>query len=196
MASTRWRVARTRLSVSHCLRASVQRPSAIGAPARLMTASALSRQCSQAPASRPFHSTVVTVEPHERCASSLLLVRRVTRCPSWQSKAHKGRPMNPVPPATTIVLVSSPRQDYPGWSVSELILQPSNPCHPTILARPFRPPFWDGPIVCVTLTPTDDSFINVSERETVLLSCDSVGSAAMCSRHRLQHDPSVRNNPL
>jgi len=65
-----------------------------------------------------------------------------------------------------------------------------------VLARLFRPPIWDGPIVCVTLTATDESFTSVSGRETVLQSFASVGTAAMFSRHCLQRDPSVRNNPL
>jgi hypothetical protein len=53
---------------------------AIGASARLMMASAPSRQCSQAPASWPFHSTTVTVESTDRRAS-ILLVRRKILCP-------------------------------------------------------------------------------------------------------------------
>src|SRR4029078_3561059 len=83
---------------------------------------------------------------------------------------------------------------------------PKRPCFPRetktdqkatrrVLARLFRPPIWDGPIVCVTLT-TDDSITSVSRRETVLQSFASVVPAAMFSRHCLQHDPSVRNHPL
>ena len=112
-ASARRRVVRTRLPVRSRFRASVHRPLAIGAPARLIMASALSRQCSQVPASRLFHSTAVTAEPHKRCTSSFLLVRRVTRCPSRQSETHKGRPMNPVPPVTTICKVSFPIRTTP-----------------------------------------------------------------------------------
>ena len=64
------------------------------------------------------------------------------------------------------------------------------------VTRLFHPPFWDGLIVCVTLTPTDDSYTSVSGMETVLRSFASVGSAAMLGRHRLQHDLSVWNHPL
>ena len=74
-----------------------------------------------------------------------------------------------------------------GRSFWNFILQPSNPCHPTILARLSRPPFWDGAIVCVKLTPTDDSFTKVSKRETVLRSFASAGPA-MLSWRRLHHD--------
>ena len=57
MALTSNRVVSMRLSVMSRLRESVQRVSAIGAPARLMTASARSRACSHGPMSRAFHST-------------------------------------------------------------------------------------------------------------------------------------------
>ena len=126
-ASARRRVVRTRLSVRSRLRAPVHRPSAIGAPARLMMASAPSRQCSQVPASRLFHSTAVTAEPHKRCTSSFLLVRSVTRCPSRQSETHKGRPMNPVPPVTTICKVSFPTRTTAGGSQQVVNHQPV--CH-------------------------------------------------------------------
>lgn len=75
--------------------------------------------------------------------------------------------------------------------VWNFILQASNPC-PSDYSRP---PFWDGPIVCVTLTPTDDSFTKVSGKETVLQSFASAGPAVF-RWHRLQHDRPDRKNPL
>lgn len=100
-ASTRRRVRCTLLSVRSRFRACVHRASAMGAPARLMTALAPSRHCSQAPGSRPFHSTVVTELPNSWEAVRPFVVRTVTRWPFRDKDAHKARPMNPVPPVTT-----------------------------------------------------------------------------------------------
>lgn len=103
-ALTSRRVESMRLSVRSCFRAWVQRPSAIGAPARLMIASASARTCSQGPGSRPFHSTIVVVVPN---AWDGLLVRAITRWPSRESVAHNAKPIKPVAPVTTMFIPSS-----------------------------------------------------------------------------------------
>lgn len=103
-ALTSKRVVRTRLSVRSCLRATVQRASAIGAPARLIIASAPSMACSHGPVSRAFHGIGFTFTPGCRTSWSACLVRILTRWPPWKSAVHNARPMNPVPPVTTIFI--------------------------------------------------------------------------------------------
>src|SRR5215510_15661788 len=80
-----------------------------------------------------------------------------------------------------------------GRSFRNFIFHPSNPCHPTTLARLSRSPFRVVPIVCVKII--GDSFTKVSGRETVLQSFASAGPA-LFSRHRLQHDRPNRKDPL
>lgn len=106
IASTRRFVRCTLLSVRSCFRASVHRASAIGAPARFMTASVPSRLSSQTPGSWPFQLTVVTKVPNSCEAARPFLVRTVTRWPLRDKDTHKACPMNPVPPVTTRFILS------------------------------------------------------------------------------------------
>src|SRR6185437_16306065 len=103
-ALTSKRVVSTRLSVMSCFRTSVQGASAIGAPARLMNASASSRTCSQGPVSCPFHETGFAFIPGQWKSCPAFLVRMLTLWPPWNNAAHNARPTNPVPPDTTMFI--------------------------------------------------------------------------------------------
>src|SRR5690349_14902327 len=104
-ASTTALVALTRLSQMRRLRDSVQRPSAIGAPARLMTASASANTSDHVPGEEGFQLMQAADDGSSALALPAFLERTVTLCPLFSSSLTSGRPINPVPPATMIRMV-------------------------------------------------------------------------------------------
>src|SRR6187549_2562482 len=95
-ASTIALVALTRLSQMSRLRASVQRFSAIGAPARLMTASASLNTVGHVPPERGFQLIQVADDGSSALAPVAFRERTVTLCPFFSSSSTKARPINPV----------------------------------------------------------------------------------------------------
>lgn len=99
--STRRSVRRTRLSHSRALRLWLQGLSAIGSPARLTTASS-----GWSPYSSK-RSMPRTPTPHSDSTCCGLRLNTVSRCPACRQRAHRRRPIRPVPPVKRMCMAVS-----------------------------------------------------------------------------------------